>query len=85
MKATITSRFNTAEKSYKNLATETERRINLIGNTDKGNQLITNYGGAFMPNVPINTAPPENTTQTTNSTGSEGFLSKVGNWLWGND
>ena len=47
IKSTIESRFNAAQKSYDNLFSETERRVNLIGNTDKGGQLLNNYGGAF--------------------------------------
>lgn len=47
IKATLQSRFKATETSYNNLYDETKRRVNLIGNTDKGAQLLNNYGNAF--------------------------------------
>lgn len=44
---TLENRFKASETSYKNLYDETARRINLVGSTDKGSQLLNNYGGAF--------------------------------------
>lgn len=46
---TLENNFKSAETTYKQLTSETSRRINLIGNTDKGDQLLNNYGGAFTP------------------------------------
>ena len=79
IKATIGSRFTAAETSYKNLYSETERRVNLIGNTDKGNQLLNNYGGAFAPTAsssPVESAPVEEPTKS--------FWSKAKSFLFGN-
>ena len=45
---TLENRFKASETGYKNLFNETSRRVNLIGNTDKGTQLLNNYGGAFV-------------------------------------
>lgn len=79
IKATIESRFKAAESSYNNLYNETSRRVNLIGNTDKGNQLLNNYGGAFaQPSTPSTT-----TQESAPQTEQKGFLSTVVNWLWG--
>jgi hypothetical protein len=81
IKQTIESRFKAAESSYKNLYGETERRINLIGNTDKGNQLLNNYGGAFASpsSTSVEDPTPEPAQQQT-----QGFWKKATNWLFGN-
>jgi hypothetical protein len=87
IKNTIESRFKAAEKSYNNLYGETSRRINLIGNTDKGNELLNNYGGAFVsPTTSSSFVGPVNpnsqsSTQPTQQT--QGFWSKTINWLFG--
>lgn len=88
IKATIESRFKAAESSYKNLYSETERRVNLVGNTDKGSQLLNNYGGAFaQPSQSNNLIGPVQPAQnqTAEQEPQRNFMQKVGNWLWGND
>lgn len=96
IKSTIESRFNASQKSYDNLFKETERRVNLIGNTDKGGQLLNNYGGAFGrsgggsntdfvgPPLPAgyNATGSGITVKPTTQVG-QSFLGKIGNWLWG--
>lgn len=87
IKATIATRFQASERSYKNLYSETERRVNLIGNTDKGGMLLNNYGGAFVQNsAPIAgeanfTGPVANQQQSTTPT--QNFWQKASNWLFG--
>jgi len=82
IKSTIESRFNASQTSYQNLYTETSRRINLIGNTDKGNLLLNNYGGAF-----ISASGQQTSTQTipagTDGTdyGLSGYISDGIQWV----
>lgn len=89
IKSTIESRFKAAETSYKNLYTETERRVNLIGNTDKGSQLLNNYGGAFaQPSANNSVIQPRgeqasSTEGQSGTTNSQSFLKKAYNWLFG--
>lgn len=85
IKQTLETRFRATEASYNNLYNETQRRINLIGNTNKGDQLLNNYGGAFKPvastNAQAQTAQTQ--TQTQAPATQQGFWSKAKNWLFG--
>ena len=86
IKSTIESRFRTAETSYKNLYSETERRVNLIGGTDKGSQLLNNYGGAFAPTASSSFVGPINPTSQSGIPTQQddgGFWSKTFNFLFG--
>ncbi len=87
IKATLEARFRATEISYKNLSTETERRINLIGNTDKGGQLINNYGGAFAPQSSASTGfiGPIAPAQIVTTPETKSWWQKTTNWLWGAD
>jgi hypothetical protein len=85
---TLENRFKASERSYQNLYEETSRRVNLVGNTDKGGQLLNNYGGAFTPTGssssqvgPVNPAQsqPQEQEQT------QSFWKKATNWLWGDN
>lgn len=90
IKSTIESRFKSAETSYNNLYKETERRVNLIGNTNMGSQLLNNYGGAFAPQSttpsgfvgPVVEAQPEEIVTTPET---KGWWGKTTNWLWGDN
>lgn len=85
---TLENRFKASQSSYNNLYNETSRRINLIGSTDKGTQLLNNYGGAFTPTANSSFTGPLNPTQQTTPTttpATQSFWSKVGNFLWGSD
>jgi len=87
IKSTIESRFRAAETSYKNLYSETERRVNLIGNTDKGSQLLNNYGGAFAPTSSsssfVGPVSPASNSSSTETSQTQGFWKKATNWLFG--
>lgn len=86
IKSTITSRFKASETSYKNLYNETERRVNLIGNTDKGNQLLNNYGGAFAPTSSPSSSDTANRSAipaSQETPQAKGFWDKTINWLFG--
>ena len=88
IKATIESRFKAAETSYNNLYGETSRRINLIGGTDKGDQLLNNYGGAFVqPSSSSSSVGSENSASTPSAEEpkQQGFWNKTINWLFGED
>lgn len=52
---TLENRFEASGKTYQTISDETSRRINLVGNTDKGNQLLNNYGLAFTPPAQVET------------------------------
>ena len=83
---TLENRFKASETSYKNLSSETARRINLIGNTDKGEQLLNNYGGAFVQSsTPVMGPPAPNNDSISQTNEPTSFLDKVSNWLWGED
>jgi hypothetical protein len=90
IKKTIESRFRAAETSYNNLYSETSRRINLIGSTDKGDQLLNNYGGAFAPKAPSSSfvgpmnpisQPEQDDSESTEN--KDGWWKKTTNWLFG--
>jgi hypothetical protein len=85
IKATIKSRFKAAESSYNNLYSETARRVNLVGGTDKGNQLLTNYGGAFAQPSTADFVGPMPAGSAPAPKEEKGFWSSVGNWLFGSD
>jgi hypothetical protein len=82
IKSTIETKFRSAEGSYNNLYQETERRVNLVGNTDKGGQLLNNYGGAFVQPTLAGPTMSEPTTSASGG-GNGGFFQKVSNWLFG--
>jgi hypothetical protein len=85
---TLENRFKASEKSYKNLYDETARRVNLIGNTDKGTDLLNNYGGAFVsPSVPIvgPVAPGTPPDKIVTTPETKGWWDRTTNWLFGDD
>jgi hypothetical protein len=84
IKKTIESRFKAAESSYQNLYNETERRVNLIGNTDKGSQLLNNYGGAFaQPSSAGSISDTTSSTPAPEQQQTQSFWKKATNWLFG--